>query len=122
MNRTNGAFYMSVAFEEGLLTPHQTLPIDIREARSLVEGLASDPDIQPDKRFVYYLLAATGICVVPLSSFNTELQGFRMTLLEPDEAQFRNIIDKLVKSIRLYLESCPCDSKADAVEAGSAAA
>jgi alanine-synthesizing transaminase len=104
-NRTNGAFYMSVAFEEELLNQKQTLPIPISEARTLVEELTSDPNIQPDKRFVYYLLAATGICVVPLSSFNTELQGFRMTLLEPDEAEFRNIIDRLERSIRTYLDS-----------------
>jgi alanine-synthesizing transaminase len=104
-NRTNGAFYMSVAFEEELLNQKQTLPIPISEARTLVEELTSDPNIQPDKRFVYYLLAATGICVVPLSSFNTELQGFRMTLLEPDEAEFRNIIDRLERNIRMYLAS-----------------
>lgn len=103
VNRTNGAFYMSVAFEKGILNHQQTLLIENREAASLVEELTFDSDMQPDKRFVYYLLAATGICVVPLSSFNTELQGFRMTLLEPDEAEFRSIIDKLVKNIRLYL-------------------
>ena len=38
-----------------------------------------------DKRFVYYLLGAKGICVVPISSFCSELQGFRVTLLEEDE-------------------------------------
>jgi aspartate/methionine/tyrosine aminotransferase len=34
---------------------------------------------------VYYLLAAKGICVVPISSFCSELQGFRVTLLEENE-------------------------------------
>ncbi|MGV8074913.1 MAG: pyridoxal phosphate-dependent aminotransferase [Syntrophobacteraceae bacterium] len=105
VNRTNGAFYMSVVFEEGLLNQYQTLPIDNREALELVEDLTFAPDMQPDKRFVYYLLAATGICVVPLTSFNTELQGFRMTLLEPDEKEFEIIIDKLEKSIQIYLAS-----------------
>lgn len=105
VNRTNGAFYMSVAFKEGALNKEQSLPIDNREAKGLVEELTSEPDVQPDKRFVYYLLAATGICVVPLSSFNTEIQGFRMTLLEPDETEFQGIVDKLEKNIRLYLES-----------------
>ncbi len=105
VNRTNGAFYMSVAFEEGLLNQWQTLPIANDEARSLVEELTSDPSVQPDKRFVYYLLAATGICVVPLSSFNTEWQGFRMTLLEPEESEFCSIIEKLKGNIGSYLES-----------------
>jgi alanine-synthesizing transaminase len=105
VNRTNGAFYMSVVFEEGLLNHRQSLPITIEEARTLVEELTSDPAMQPDKRFVYYLLAATGICVVPLTSFNTELQGFRMTLLEPDETEFRTILTKLEDSVRRYLAS-----------------
>jgi aspartate/methionine/tyrosine aminotransferase len=105
VNRTNGAFYMSVAFEEGALNNRQTLDIAIPEAKALVEELISDPSTAHDKRFVYYLLAATGICLVPLTSFNTELEGFRMTLLEPDEAKFSNIIDKLVTSIRRYLGS-----------------
>jgi alanine-synthesizing transaminase len=105
VNRTNGAFYMSMAFEEGLLNHRQSLPIANQEARALVQELTSDTAMQPDKRFVYYLLAATGICVVPLTSFNTELQGFRMTLLEPDETEFRTIIAKLEDSVRRYLAS-----------------
>ena len=105
VNRTNGAFYMSLAFEEGALNNRQTLDISIPEAKALVEELVSDPSTAHDKRFVYYLLAATGICLVPLTSFNTELEGFRMTLLEPDELKFRNIISKLVANIRIYLDS-----------------
>ncbi|MCD6388412.1 MAG: aminotransferase, partial [Desulfobulbaceae bacterium] len=58
-----------------------------------------------DKRFVYYLLASTGICVVPLSSFATELQGFRITLLERDETAFRMIFDTIAENIRTYLDS-----------------
>ena len=121
VNRTNGAFYMSVVFEKGLPNRGQFLPIENREARTLVEALVREPDTAPDKRFVYYLLAATGICVVPLSSFNTGLQGFRMTLLEQDEAEFGAIIDKLAKSIRLYLESGAAKG-GDLDEEGSAAA
>ncbi|MCU0586876.1 MAG: pyridoxal phosphate-dependent aminotransferase [Syntrophobacteraceae bacterium] len=105
VNRTDGAFYMSVAFEPGVLSLDQTLPVPNREARKLVEELTADPEMQPDKRFVYYLLASTGICVVPLSSFNTPLQGFRMTLLEPDEEEFSRVLDELLHSIRLYLGS-----------------
>ncbi|MBW1748932.1 MAG: pyridoxal phosphate-dependent aminotransferase [Deltaproteobacteria bacterium] len=81
----HGALYMSVTFEDGLLNNRQTLPISNPSVGELVETLTSGPHINPDKRFVYYLLASTGICVVPLTSFNTSLQGFRVTLLEPDE-------------------------------------
>ncbi len=105
VNRTNGAFYMSVAFRDGLLTGRQSLPIDNAEVRELVENLVNAPGVSPDKRFVYYILASTGICVVPLSSFNTPLQGFRVTLLEKDEAECLRIYRTLAGKIAEYLKS-----------------
>ena len=54
------------------------------EIRTLVEAWVNQ-DIPLDKRFVYYLLGAKGVCVVPISSFCSELQGFRVTFLEEDE-------------------------------------
>ena len=50
-------------------------------------------------------LAATGICVVPLSSFATDLQGFRITLLEKDEDDFVEIFQTIAASIRRYIDS-----------------
>ena len=105
VNRTNGAFYLSVAFEEGKLTDKQTLSIENDVVRQYVENLVSGPNVQPDKRFVYYLLGATGVCVVPLSSFATELQGFRATLLETDEKRFSYICDTIAEGIKNYLTS-----------------
>ena len=105
VNRTNGAFYMSVAFKEGALTQKQSLPIEVKEVRDLVEGLVAQPGCSLDKRFVYFLLAATGICVVPLSSFCTPEQGFRVTLLERDEKEFAKIFATLAASIKAYLQS-----------------
>jgi alanine-synthesizing transaminase len=105
VNRTNGAFYMAVAFEEGLLNNRQTLPIANREVKDLVESLVDLPDVAPDKRFVYHILAHTGICIVPLSSFSTSLQGFRVTLLEKDENEFRKVFQTLAVKIGEYLAS-----------------
>ena len=105
VNRTNGAFYMAVAFREGTLNNRQSLPIENREVRELVESLVSQPGISPDKRFVYYILAATGICSVPLSSFATALQGFRVTLLERNPAETERIYHTLATRIREYLAS-----------------
>ena len=102
-NRPNGAFYMSVAFEEGMLNGDQTLPIPDASARTFVEGLTSAEGIQPDKRLVYYLLGSTGVCVVPLSSFNSKLQGFRLTLLEPDEGRFTRMVETLANGVKDYL-------------------
>jgi len=96
---------MSVAFKDGVLNDRQTLPIEIEQVKSHVEGLVNQPGVELDKRFVYYLLGSTGICVVPLSSFATTMQGFRITILERDEDRFRMIFDKIATSIHQYLAS-----------------
>ncbi len=103
VNRTNGAFYMSAVFEQGLLNHNQELPIESEEVKRTVEKMVGDNGVEPDKRFVYYLLASTGVCVVPLSSFATELQGFRVTLLEPDEKKFTAIFKTIAESIQTYI-------------------
>ncbi|MGE4542661.1 MAG: pyridoxal phosphate-dependent aminotransferase [Pedobacter sp.] len=105
VNRTNGAFYMSVVIKTELLTHQQTLPIENTKVRTLVESMVNQPGVSLDKRFVYYLLASTGICVVPLSSFCTKEQGFRITLLERDEKEFTGIFQKIADSITAYLQS-----------------
>ena len=105
VNRTNGAFYMAVAFKEGMLNERQTLPIANQEVKELVKSLVDVPGVSPDKRFVYYVLASTGICVVPLSSFSTPLQGFRVTLLEKDPKECERIYRTLAQKINEYLNS-----------------
>jgi aspartate/methionine/tyrosine aminotransferase len=105
VNRTNGAFYMAVAFKDGILNNHQTIPIANAEVKELVEGLINKPGVSLDKRFVYQILAATGICIVPLSSFSTPLQGFRVTLLEKDENECRRIYSTLAEKIGEYINS-----------------
>jgi alanine-synthesizing transaminase len=105
VNRPNGAFYMSVCFEDGALTSRQTLPIENAEVKKLVESLVSPPGTSLDKRFVYYLLGATGICVVPLTSFATYLQGFRVTLLERDEDVFRHVFTTIAEAMTQYQAS-----------------
>ncbi len=105
VNRTNGAFYMAVVFEKGKLNDRQTLPIKNQEIQHLVEGLVSQPGVSLDKRLVYYLLASTGICVVPISSFCTAELGFRITLLERDEKEFTQIFKTMAEAIGAYLNS-----------------
>jgi len=105
VNQTNGAFYMAVAFKDGALNSRQSLPIANSEVRNLVESLVNQPGVSLDKRFVYYILAATGICTVPLSSFATSLQGFRVTLLERNPAETDRIYRTLAEKTREYLAS-----------------
>jgi alanine-synthesizing transaminase len=103
VNRTNGAFYMTVMFEDGALNDKQTLAVADPKVRQYVETITRGVPL--DKRFVYYLLAATGICVVPLTTgFNSNLSGFRITLLESDNDRFDRIFRTVQDKIKEYLK------------------
>lgn len=104
-NATYGAFYNTIIFKDGVLNDHQKLEIDNPDLKDQVEKWVNEPGVQNDKRFVYYLLAATGICVVPISSFCSDLKGFRVTLLEEDEDKLTEIFTTLKKAIVAYLNS-----------------
>ncbi|MFA6024682.1 MAG: pyridoxal phosphate-dependent aminotransferase [Candidatus Gracilibacteria bacterium] len=106
VNRTNGAFYMMPIFEEGVLKPGQTLPIEHEGVRKFVEEKTANPDLPLDKRFVYYLLANTGICSVPASSFFSPHLGFRITTLDYHPDRLKEIYEKLARAIEGYLASC----------------
>lgn len=103
-NPTYGAFYNTIIFKPGVLKPHQSLQVHHPQAKALIEQWVAEPGMALDKRFVYYLLAAKGVCVVPISSFCSDLQGFRVTLLEEDEAllteTFTRIRDAIVEYTR----------------------
>jgi alanine-synthesizing transaminase len=104
VNKTNGAFYMTAVFNESALNNRQVLHIEQKEIKEYIEKLVGE-DIENDKRFVYYLLAATGICIVPLTSFFTPLPGFRMTLLDKDEEEFKMTVTTIAQKIVEYIES-----------------
>jgi alanine-synthesizing transaminase len=103
-NETYGAFYNTIIFRPGTLKDHQKMKIDNHQARALVEDWTNQP-IPLDKRFVYYLLGAKGVCVVPISSFCSELQGFRVTLLEEKEDVMVQTFTAIRDGIVEYLNS-----------------
>lgn len=103
VNLPQGALYFTLLFNQGVLNSHQRLKVDNPQARELVETLVLG--VASDKRFVYYLLAATGICVVPLTGFCSELLGFRMTLLEADGEKRKKNLKEIAARIREYI-SC----------------
>ena len=104
--KPSGAFYVTLTFDDMSLSHTQTLSVPDARVRALVEETtAAFTPYQLDKRFAYYLMAAYGLCVVPLSGFNTHLQGFRMTLLEEDPAVFKKTLDILAEAIPSYLKS-----------------
>ncbi len=104
-NETYGAFYNTIIFREGVLNNEQHLAIKDAALREMVESWVDAPGVDLDKRFVYYLLAATGICVVPISSFCSELKGFRVTLLEENEELLTHTFTRLRDAIIQYLSS-----------------
>jgi alanine-synthesizing transaminase len=102
-NETYGAFYNTIIFKAGVLNSKQKLKVQNPEASKLVEQWVTEPGVDLDKRFVYYLLASTGICVVPISSFCSDLMGFRVTLLEEDEEILKNTFTRLRDALTEYL-------------------
>lgn len=104
--KPGGAFYLTVTFDPHTLSARQSLPVADKKIRTLLEQrVATFAPHQLDKRFAYYLMAAHGLCVVPLCGFNTSLYGFRMTLLEEDAAVFEKTLNILAEAIPQYLSS-----------------
>ncbi len=104
-NLTNGAFYNTIIFKPGVLKSDQQLVISDQRVAALVEDWVKDPSMPFDQRFVYYLLGAKGVCVVPISAFASDLLGFRVTLLEEDEQERELIFQKIKEGIMEYCQS-----------------
>lgn len=103
VNKPGGAFYLTVMFKDGVLNNRQRLPIENAEVRTRIEQLVQN--VTPDKRFVYYLMGAFGIVVVPLTGFQCDHAGFRMTLLETNDEKRAWILKTLRNAIDEYVNS-----------------
>ncbi|MEL7144723.1 MAG: pyridoxal phosphate-dependent aminotransferase [Bacteroidota bacterium] len=103
-NETKGAFYNTIVFKDNVLNQDQYLKTDHPEISQLLDQWVSD-EIPLDQQFVYNLLASTGICVVPISSFCSELLGFRITLLEENMDTLKHIFTTIRRAIIDYVES-----------------
>ena len=103
-NKPQGAFYFTPVFKEGVLNHKQKLPITIPAIGELVKSLLNEKS-ENDKRFVYYLLASTGICVVPLTSFFAPINGFRITLLDKDVERFKKNMLTVREAVDRFVES-----------------
>ena len=96
-----GSFFYITGSDEG-----------VAKCKELLEEFIAQPfieekvgNVEVDKRFVYYLLAAQGICVVPLTGFCCRKKGFRITLLESDDAKRKWTWNTIAQSIKHYLTS-----------------
>lgn len=104
-NPTYGAFYNTIIFKPGTLNMSQSLKVENPKSAELLEGWLKERNMKADKRFVYYLLAAKGVCVVPISSFCSDLLGFRVTLLEEDEDLLIETFTKIKEAVMEYCNS-----------------
>jgi aspartate/methionine/tyrosine aminotransferase len=108
VRKPHGALYVTALFDQEAFNDvdscKRTLPVGDASLAAFIEERTAG--VAPDKRFVYWLLASTGICVVPLSGFVSDLSGFRFTLLEHDDEKRREIYKTLASSATAYLASC----------------
>jgi aspartate/methionine/tyrosine aminotransferase len=98
-----GGFFLTVVFQDGVLKDSMKLQITNKQASGYIQSLLENAT--NDRRFVLNLLASTGICVVPLSSFCCKRDGFRVTLLEEDPIIFESTFRKIATAISQYLNS-----------------
>lgn len=93
-----GAFYLPVTFTEPFMQRPFILPAASPAAQKLLDAeLTTIPTSDFDKRFCHQLLAATGICTVPLTTgFNSSTPGLRMTLLQADDNKYLQTLNTLV--------------------------
>ena len=101
VRRTQGAFYFCVAFEDGVLNDKQTMPIKDPTIRAFVEK--SVEGVALDKRFVHYMMGSEGVCVTPLTGFHTDVLGFRLTTLDPDDNERAKVLVRIGDSIKRYI-------------------
>jgi len=81
-------FYLTVLFDK--INKNKEIELENKELEKIIKWKI-DSKTRFDEKFCYYLLAETWVCVVPLSWFNSDIDWFRMTLLEEDEEKFIKI-------------------------------
>lgn len=98
--KPKGAFYLSITLNVDKFPPNANLEIENPNLKEFIEWKLLNARF--DKKFCYYVLAKTGICIVPLSSFNSSYDGFRMTLLEENIKKFESTLQTLKSAIIEY--------------------
>jgi aspartate/methionine/tyrosine aminotransferase len=103
VNEPRGAFYLSAVFADEL-SDRMNLKIEDRRIEEFLKQRCPQ-GMLPDRKFVYELLGAEQICVVPLAGFMSDLRGFRVTLLERDDATFERVFRKIASAVDEFVES-----------------
>jgi aspartate/methionine/tyrosine aminotransferase len=103
VNEPRGAFYLSLVFS-AQLNDSMNLRIEDRKMEDFLRQRCPE-GMSLDRKFVYQLLGSKQICVVPLSGFVCDLPGFRVTLLERDDAKFEQVFQSIADSVKEFVAS-----------------
>jgi aspartate/methionine/tyrosine aminotransferase len=98
INQPRGVFYYVV---ELLDLPRSKLDAKNKAVRLFIDSLL-EKKVAEDFQFAYELMASKGICVVPLTGFGSHINGFRMTLLQQDDAVFTQTLARIGEAITEY--------------------
>jgi aspartate/methionine/tyrosine aminotransferase len=101
INEPKGVFYYVI---ELLDLPRAKLDARNKAVRLFLDRLLENK-IARDFQFAYELMGSKGVCVVPLTGFGSHINGFRMTLLQQDDAVFTCTLDKIGTAIAEYYQA-----------------
>jgi len=97
------AFYLSVTFDLDKFDIHKKINLENKQIEKIIlDKIGDNPRF--DKKFCYLLLEETWVCSVPLSSFNSSIDWFRITLLEDDFQKYSRTLDLIVAFIKKCLK------------------
>lgn len=102
VNKPKGVFYLVV---ELLDLPRNSLESVNKKVRLFLDELEHKPESlanNTDFQFAYELMGSEGVCVVPLTGFGSDINGFRMTLLQEDDAVFTDTLNRIGRAITNY--------------------
>jgi len=98
----DGVFYLSATFDTVRFPHTEKLPAQNKDVRLFLDDLEAKNSLRRDKLFAWELMGAEGVCVVPLSGFSSPHDGFRMTLLEEDDARFEEICRRIRRGAEAF--------------------
>ena len=102
VNKPKGVFYLVL---ELLDLPHHQLNAKNKAVRLFLDDLLKQTKVAEDFQFSYELMASKGVCVVPLTGFGSTINGFRMTLLQENDAVFTQTLEKIGNAINEYYQT-----------------
>lgn len=92
------AFYLSITFNLDKINKNFKFNLDNKKIEEIISVKVKNSK-RFDVKFCYYLLAETWVCSVPLSSFNSSYDWFRITLLENDIEKYKKTLEIIKKFI-----------------------